>query len=215
MSRLFILLTGYFLLSQPNYLVAPFIRSSVELSSGRAPTGNKGGPAGSEGAPAAGNEVPSGIKAPYLQGCCEKIIRSRPSIYFIGDRSGRMRFRLEGVYSHGPTLFFRLRFNNRSSLDYDIDSIRFCIIPMQGRGHTQRQGHPQNPGAPPAFLHPVYIYDSAVTVPGYQRVTTIYALARFTLSPGRQLQIIVGERNGGRGLRLQTSNYLLEKARPI
>jgi len=145
-----------------------------------------------------------------LQRCCEKIMRTGPCLLLPADHNGKMRFRLLGVYSHGPTLFFLLRLNNRSPLDYDIDSIRFCIV---GAGMKEREGPAQLP--PPGALLPVYIYDSTVMVPGYRRATTIYALPRFTLPPGRRLQIIIREKNGGRHLHIQAGNSTLERARRV
>jgi hypothetical protein len=177
MTKLFILLTGYLLLGQPTYSVA---QKDVQLQNVQ-------------------------LQDVQLRRCCEKIMKVGPSLLLPADRNGKMRFRLLGIYSHGPTLFFLLRLNNRSPLDYDIDSIRFCI--------ADRDGVRQLP--PPRVLLPVYIYDSTVTVPGYRRATTIYAVQRFTLPPGRQLQIIVRERNGGRHLLIRTSNGTLEKARRV
>jgi len=140
------------------------------------------------------------------QNCCEKIMKTGPNLFFLGDHNGKMKFRLMGIYTHGATLFFLIRLNNRSALDYDVDSIRFCIAGA-GRGTHGPPG--------PGSLLPVYIYDSTVMVPGYRRVTTIYALPKFTLPPGRQLQIIVRERNGGRHLRVSTTNSVLERARRV
>ncbi|HEY4108596.1 DUF4138 domain-containing protein [Puia sp.] len=140
-----------------------------------------------------------------LQHCCEKIMKAGPWIGYLGAHSGKMRFRLLGIYSHGSTIFFLLRLNNRSPLDYDIDSVRFCIAE---RARTL-------PAAPPGILRPVYVYDSTSTVPGYRRATTIYVLPRFTLPAGRRLQIILRERNGGRHLRIQTGNAALIRARLI
>jgi len=134
-------------------------------------------------------------KNAQLQSCCEKIMRTGPCLIFPANHNGKMRFRLLGVYSHGPTLFFLLRLNNRSPLDYDIDSIRFCVAENT--------------------MKPIYIYDSAVMVPGYRRATTIYALPRFTLPPGRRLLIIVREKNGGRHLRIRAGNSTLERARRV
>lgn len=130
-----------------------------------------------------------------LRRCCEKIMRTGPCLLLPANHNGKMRFRLLGIYSHGPTLFFLLRLNNRSPLDYDIDSIRFCIAG--------------------ADLRPVYIYDSTVMVPGYRRATTIYAVPRFTLPAGHRLLIIIREKNGGRHLRIQAGNSTLERARLI
>ncbi|GGA82299.1 DUF4138 domain-containing protein [Puia dinghuensis] len=186
MTKLFILLTGYLLLSQPTYSVAQNIRSSVEYKSPRAPDIRD--------------------KDPTLKRCCEKIMKATPCIFFLHDRNGKMRFRVLGVYTHGATLFFLLRLNNRSSLDYDVDSIRFAITAAAGAKGL-------HPGS--KALQPVYIYDSTATVPGFRRATTIYALRRFTLLPGRQLQIVVWERNGGRHLRIQATNNVLERARRI
>jgi hypothetical protein len=139
-----------------------------------------------------------------LQRCCEKIMRTGPCLLLPADHNGKMRFRLLGIYSHGPTLFFLLRLNNRSPLDYDIDSIRFCIA---GREDTQLPSQ--------RALLPVYIYDSTVMVPGYRRATTIYAVPRFTLPAGRRLLIIIREKNGGRHLRIQAGNSTLERARRV
>jgi hypothetical protein len=140
-----------------------------------------------------------------LQRCCEKIMRTGPCLLYPANHNGKIRFRLLGIYSHGPTLFFLLRLNNRSPLDYDIDSIRFYVAGREG----------SLPVLPSKTLIPVYIYDSTVMVPGYRRATTIYALPRFTLPPGRRLQIIVREKNGGRHLRIQAGNSTLERARLI
>ena len=154
-----------------------------------------------------------------LQRCCEKIMKIGPCLAFTGDHKGKMRFRLLGIYSHGPTLFFLLRFNNRSALDYDIDSIGFCIT-----GASRYELHPSvRP------LLPVFIYDSTVMVPGNRRATTIYAIPRFTLPPGRRLLIVIRERvvrdpgktspvqgeQSGRDLRVQAGNGILQRARLI
>ena len=140
-----------------------------------------------------------------IQHCCEKIMRMGPCLLYPANHNGKIRFRLLGIYSHGPTLFFLLRLNNRSPLDYDIDSIRFCI--------AERQGATQL--AQPRGLLPIYIYDSTFMVPGYRRATTIYALPRFTLPPGHRLLILVREKNGGRHLRIQAGNSTLERARRV
>jgi hypothetical protein len=141
-----------------------------------------------------------------IRQCCEKIIGDYQRIFFLQDRSGKMKLQLRGVYAHGAALFFLLRLNNRSPLDYDVDSIRFFIA---GTG----KGKIPPPGA--KLLTPVYVYDSTVAVPGYTRATSIFVLPRFTLSPGRQLFIDVQEKNGGRHLQVQASNLTLVRARLI
>ena len=141
-----------------------------------------------------------------LRRCCEKIDRDIQRIYFLSNRHGRMKLQVRGVYTHGAALFFWLQLNNRSPLDYDVDSIAFQI--------TAAGGRQVSPGSQRS-LAPFYVFDSTATVPGHSRVTSIFVLPRFTLPAGRQLTIHVAEKNGGRTLRIQTGNYILERARPI
>jgi hypothetical protein len=198
MKKMLVLLSATILLGQPTHLAAQIIRSSVELKGPRAP-------AGSESKNGGKNESKNEKEA-VLRHCCEKIVKAGQYIWFLRDRNGKMKFRVLGIYTHGATLFFLLRLNNRSSLDYDVDSIRFTVT-RAGRAKSLSPG--------PGSLLPVYVYDSTVVVPGYRHATTIYVVPRFTLPPGRQLQIAVWERNGGRHLRVQTTNSVLERARLI
>jgi hypothetical protein len=105
-----------------------------------------------------------------------------------------------------------MQLSNRSPLDYDVDSIRFLITTT-----GKNKGPASHPGAaqPARCLQPVYIYDSTEMVPGHSRAVSIFVLPRFTLSAGQQLLIEVQEKNGGRHLQLQATNWILERARLI
>ena len=148
-------------------------------------------------------------KAPIDQAAikryCEKIEKDVQRVYFLQGRNGKMKLQVKGVYAHGASIFFWLQLNNRSPLDYDVDSIRFQIVAT---------GKNKGP-SPPSFVQPVYVYDSTAMVPGHSRAVTIFVLPRFTLSAGQQLLINVQEKNGGRQLRVQATNWTLERARLI
>lgn len=150
--------------------------------------------------------MPSPMSPADLRRCCEKITRDIQRVYFLRNHSGRMKFQVRGVYTHGAALFFWLQLNNRSPLDYDVDSIAFQITGAGGKQVSPVQ---------PRTLAPFYVFDSTATVPGHSRVTSIFVLPRFTLPAGRQLTIHVFEKNGGRHLKIQTGNYTLERARPV
>lgn len=141
-----------------------------------------------------------------MRRCCEKISGDIQRVYFLRNRSGRMKLQVRGVYTRGAALFFWLQLNNRSPLDYDVDSIAFQITGAGGR---------QVSPVTPRTLVPFYVFDSAATVPGRSRMTSIFVLPRFTLPAGRQLTIHVFEKNGGRHLQIVTGNYTLERARPV
>jgi Domain of unknown function (DUF4138) len=141
-----------------------------------------------------------------IKRCCEKIAKDVQRVYFLQDRNGKMKLQVKGVYAHGASIFFWLQLNNRSPLDYDIDSIRFLIVAA---------GKNRGPASAARALQPVYVYDSTVMVPGRSRAVSIFVLPRFTLSAGQQLLINVQEKNGGRQLRVQATNWTLERARLI
>ncbi|HEX3933497.1 MAG TPA: DUF4138 domain-containing protein [Puia sp.] len=151
-----------------------------------------------------GKDIP--ISQTDLRRCCEKIDKDIQRVYFLRNRNGKMKLQVRGVYTHGAALFFWLQLNNRSPLDYDVDSIAFLITVAGGK---------QFPPTPPKTLAPVYVFDSTGTVPGHSRITSIFVLPRFTLPTGRQLTIHVQEKNGGRPLQIRATNWVLERARPV
>jgi hypothetical protein len=141
-----------------------------------------------------------------IKRCCEKIKKDVQRVYFLQNHNGRMKLQVKGVYAHGTSIFFWLQLNNRSPLDYDVDSIRFLITAA---------GKNKGPELAVRALQPVYVSDSTSQVPGHARAVSIFVLPRFTLASGQQLSINVQERNGGRHLRVRATNWTLERARPI
>jgi hypothetical protein len=146
------------------------------------------------------------VNKDQLKSSCQKIVNDMQRIYYLNGRSGKMRLQVRGIYIRGTSLFFAIRLINRSSLDYDVDSIRFFIVENQKK---------RNPPLLFKELSPVYVYDSARLVKGFSRVTSVIVIPRLTLPRHRRLQIEVLERNGGRQLQIQTSNFTLENARLI
>jgi Domain of unknown function (DUF4138) len=202
MKYLFIALAGYVLISHFDRAVFPKPSLNGRAVANWTSTVNEHPPITAAG-------IGGDVNAPDIadiKRCCDKIIGDYQRIFFLQDRNGKMKLQLRGVYAHGAALFFLLRLNNRSPLDYDVDSIRFFIA---GTG----KGKIPPPGAKP--LTPVYVYDSTAAIPGYSRETNIFVLPRFTLPPGRQLFIDVQEKNGGRHLQVQASNLTLVRARLI
>jgi len=137
---------------------------------------------------------------------CEKIMKEGLRVTWLNSRNGKMKLQLRGIYTQGAALYFLLRLNNRSPLDYDVAGIRFLIADPAGR---------KNPTVIVGELQPMYIYDSNTLVRGYSRVTNVIVLPRFTLPRGKRLLVEVLEKNGGRHLQVAAGNFILEKARII
>jgi len=167
-----------------------------------------------------------------LRTSCEKIMKEDQrntslidmKIDRVMHRSGKMKLQLRGIYTEGSALYFLLRMQNRSSLDYDVEAIHFFIAdPSNRKAPLVRDLSGQNPLVQGQLvqpssvrykeLKPVYVYDSSSVVRGYGRAVNVVVLPKFTLPYGKRLMIEVLEKNGGRQLQLQTGNFMLERAR--
>ncbi len=192
MKLLSVLLTGYALFSQSGHATAQGVAAVARDQ------------------PAAGHEqlAPNreqvAANQTQLKACCQKIARDVQRIYYLNNRNGKVRLVVRGIYTRGKSLFFSLKLINRSPLDYDVDSIRFFVAEKQKRA-LQRLNQ----------LTPVYVYDSATLVKGYSRTMSVFVIPRMTLARHRRLQIEVLEKNGGRHLLVQASNFTLETAKLI
>lgn len=194
MKLLFLLLTGYALFSQPGHAAA---QAGVAVARDQPAAGL---------APPATNRDQTAVNPAQLKSCCQKIVRDVQRIYYLNNRNGKVRLVVRGIYTRGKSLFFSLKLINRSALDYDVDSIRFFVAEKQKGVHPFQRVKE---------LAPMYVYDSAALVKGYSRATSVFVLPRLTLARDRRLQIEVLEKNGGRHLLVQASNFTLETAKLI
>jgi hypothetical protein len=207
MKMLFAFLTGYALLSPPDYVAAqslathrPAINDLFVTADSGPPVPDRTAPAGDKG------DKPGELNKAMLKVCCQKIAKDIQRVYFLRNRNGKVKLQVRGLYTRGAALFFALRLTNRSPLDYDVDSIGFFIM---------QKGHHKQPLVRLNQLSPVYVYDSIARVKGFGRVTSVMVLPRLRLARGQRLLIEVSEKNGGRQLQVLAYPFLLENARLI
>jgi hypothetical protein len=199
MKLLFVLLTGYSLLGQAGHAFA-----QVGLAANHDPTPTAHDPPAAVYDPRSSFRDQAAIG--QLKVCCQKIAKDIQRIYYLNNRNGKMRLVVRGIYTHGKVLLFALKLVNRSSLDYEVDSIRFFLAEKQKGVHMLRRLNE---------LSPVYVFDSAALVKEHSHETNVIAIPRLTLARHRRLVIEVSEKNGGRQLLVQTANFSLEMARLI
>jgi conjugative transposon TraN protein len=122
----------------------------------------------------------------------------------IQDKAGGMRFTLEGLYSKGNTLFYRLVLHNASSLPFEPETVRFATRDRRQARRTASQE---------VELLPYYAPDpnETLTEAGTANVF-FFALERFPLGPGKEQVIELYERNGSRHLTLRLRDRHLSRA---
>lgn len=142
-----------------------------------------------------------------LRNITEELTRDVRFYYGIKARAGGARATLEGIYTLGNTLFFRLVVANNSPIPYDIDFIRFST---RDRKQAKRAASQEEE------IHPLYIggYDEKTVAAGQQKVL-VFALPKFTIARHKVQLIELFERNGARHLTLRVRSRDIMQACPL
>lgn len=120
------------------------------------------------------------------------------------DNRFRTTLTLQGIYIQNDILYYRLHIRNRSSINYDVKSLKFFIRDKKKVKRTSSQE---------LELVPVYVGNKTANVNAYASATMVYAVRKFTIPDGKALHIHLFENNGGRNLSLTIHNRDILKAK--
>lgn len=133
-----------------------------------------------------------------------------PSYNYLGDLSHKMIFSLDGIYSVGDWLFFRLHLENLNNIDYGIDFIKTYIRDKKEDKYVALQEQE---------IYPFYIYFSndkyRKMLPAGEKMEIILFFNRFTIPKSRIMCFELFEENGGRHLEFSISNKEILKAKRV
>ena len=141
-----------------------------------------------------------------LKAYASKAAKGKPNIHSVCDESSKMALALKGFYIKDNTMFCRLRLENYSGINYDIDQFRFYIRDKKQSKRTATQE---------IEIKPIYILGDTVTLKGNARETLVIAVPKFTIPDGKYLAIEIMEKNGGRHLALKAMNRHIVKAKMV
>ncbi|MEJ6979430.1 DUF4138 domain-containing protein [Pedobacter sp. P351] len=123
------------------------------------------------------------------------------------DKSGKVKSKLGKITISDDNLFVKLKIKNRSTLNFDIDFIRFYVRDLKTASRTVTQEQE---------IYPVSSYGpEQETVAGKSSEVYVFALKKFPLAKDKALFIEVYERNGGRHQYLKAKQTDIENADPI
>jgi conjugative transposon TraN protein len=136
----------------------------------------------------------------------KSVFNKTKTISGIRYKKWQMLGRVNGIYIKDDVMFFRLLLENRSSIDYDIDFIRFYLHDdkISKRTATQEQE-----------LKPLRIIGNTPKVKADNKRVSVFAFEKFTIPDAKSFLIEVAEKNGGRHLLLKVTNEKLIKAKAI
>jgi conjugative transposon TraN protein len=128
-----------------------------------------------------------------------KNIKAKSSKYLIS-------LEINGAFIYQDVLYFRVVFENRSQINYDIDQFRFYIRDQKKSKRTASQE---------IEILPLYTTSSSAVIPDKSQLTKVYALEKFTIPEGKYLTLQLIEKNGGRHLEVNIRDNMINKAAPI
>jgi conjugative transposon TraN protein len=121
----------------------------------------------------------------------------------VKNASWDMVARINGIYIKDDVIFYQLDLQNQSSIDYDINFLRFYI---RDKKKSKRTAIQENE------LSPLYIAGNTLQVKAGSHHVIVVALDKFTIPDARYLAIEIGEKNGGRNLSLKVNNRKIIRA---
>jgi conjugative transposon TraN protein len=150
------------------------------------------------------------LKPPYneatIQKDAERILKEKKTVRRVRHYRYDVVLALKGIYITNDVIFFKLDVANNSSINYDVDMLRFFIRDYRKSKRTATQE---------IEIQPVHVNGDTSTIKGDSNNVIVFALPKFTISEKKYLSIQLMERNGGRNLQVSVRNRTIIKAKSI
>lgn len=109
----------------------------------------------------------------------------------------QISLQVSGIFISQDILYFRIVFENKSKINYDIDQLRFFIRDQKKSKRTASQE---------IEIVPLYTTSTSQVIPDKSQVVKVYVLDKFTIPEKKYFTIEIIEKNGGRHLNLDIKN---------
>lgn len=133
----------------------------------------------------------------YYERFCSYLLTSKQRIGSIKKRNNGIVLSLENIVFDKEELYFVIKIENKSSLDYDLN---FLDISTQ----TRKQGKKKSIQQISQLPH--FKYNVPTKVGEKQIKRMVYVLPKFSLSNDKMVVLELNEKNGERNLKLKVSN---------
>ncbi len=132
-------------------------------------------------------------------------VQSQQSFLHKNVKEQKMRLVLKGIYLSDSTMWFKLKLNNTSLINYTPDYVHFFV---RDRKHSKRTAVQENK-VELVYSEPCFV------VNGNEGHDLIYGFNPFTIPANQEFIIQMKEKNGGRALTLRVSHRSILKARLV
>lgn len=123
----------------------------------------------------------------------------------VGDRKAKVSLTVEGIYIKESVMFIRLRLQNSSAINYDIDQLRLYI---RDKAQSKRTAVQERE------IVPLHIVGNTASLKANIVQNIVLSIPKFTIPDGKYMAVEMTEA-GGRHLFLKLKNKHILKAQPL
>ena len=138
-----------------------------------------------------------------IQAYSNAVTIEKKKVHGIKDKKYGMRFRLDGLFIRDNVMYYRIKMENQSNINYDIDQLRFFIRDRKKAKRTATQE---------IEIKPLYVQNETPTIKGQSEHIFVFALPKFTIPDQKYLAVQLMEMNGGRHLEIDIHNKVLVRS---
>jgi hypothetical protein len=140
-----------------------------------------------------------------------KLVSEQPqNVYFCEAFERSLHFMMETLFLHDNHLYLKLVVENKSNIEYQIQSIEFNIQ-SKGKLMAKTSGEDGQP-----LPDPVAVFNKdLMKVPAKGRVVRVYVFDKFTISDKKKLVVKIFENGGDRELNFSVEGKTLLKAEEL
>lgn len=147
-------------------------------------------------------ELKKSTIATYANG----ILDNHRTVRGIGDRKWNIAASVNGIYIKDDVMYYQILLCNQSTIDYDIDLLKFYIRDKRKSKRTAAQENE---------LTPLHISGNTRKVKACDFSMIVVALDKFTIPDAKYLAIQLMEKNGGRHLLMKVNNNKIIRSIPL
>ncbi|MFP5439101.1 MAG: conjugative transposon protein TraN [Bacteroidia bacterium] len=126
--------------------------------------------------------------------------------YGIKDKANGVKLVVDGLFIHENVLFFRIKIENKTNINYDIGQLRLFIKDQKKSRRTASQE---------IEVRQLSVYNPISVITGPDEDVTVIAVPKFTIPDKKELILQVMEKDGGRHLEVPIKNNKIIQSQPI
>ena len=143
-------------------------------------------------------------KKASISGYAKGILDNPPIQIGMSAKKWGMISKIAGIYIKDDVIYFQLKLDNLSPIDYTFDVLRFYIKDKKKQKRTAVQE---------IELKPLYSIGSTKEVKAHSRAMIVVAFDKFTIPDAKYMGVQMLEKNGGRNLLIKVNNRKIIKAK--